>query len=254
MFKPVDYNKHFLIGTPLVGWKIDKNEHLSWIQDISNIRSKFSNAKFFVAFEVDSRGIEPYEEFFKLIKSLDIEYWTYSINDFEEKVNFRNRWIRIETGRNLIREYAQRKRVIKGHHWGEDTQKDNHGVMNYEAILYVDSDMILKAEHIEKMLEIDRPLVGVNVPEYGLRGKLINQNPRIEEHWNTAGMLLVNAPAYYELIWGHNAFLNYSDDPSFQYLSEKIGWGQTWVRKDIDARHQGKLLAVESRNIPNRML
>lgn len=254
MFKPVDYNKHFVIGTPLVGWKIDRNEHLTWIQNIVNIKSKFPNAKFFVALELDSRGIEPYTQFVELLKSLNIDYWTYSINDFNEDVTFRNRWIRIETGRNLIREYAQRKRVIGGNHWGEDTQKDNIGINNYDAILYVDSDMMLDVIHIEKMFEIDRPLVGVNVPEYGLKGKIINENPRIEEHWNTAGMLLVNSPAYYQLIWGHNAFLNLSDDPAFQYISEKIGWGQTWVRKDIDANHKGQLIEVEKRNIPKRIL
>lgn len=254
MFKEIDYNKHFVIGTPLVGWKIDKNEHTAWIQNITEIKSKFPNVKFFIAFETDSRGIEPYAGFLALAKHLGIEYWTYSINDFEEDVTFRNRWIRIETGRNLIREYAQRKRVIGGLHWGEDTKKDNEGIDNFEAILYVDSDMILTAEHIEKMFEIDRPLVGVDVPQYNLRGKLVNENPRIEEHWNTAGMLLVNSPAFYELVWGHNAFYNYSDDPSFQFMSEKMGWGQTWVRKDIIAKHVGQLVKVENRNIPKRDL
>lgn len=252
MFKEIDYNKHFVIGTPLVGWKIDKNEHTAWISDIKNIKEKFPNSKFFVAFETDSMVADSYVEFLESLKHLNIDYWTYSINDFEESVTSRNRWIRIETGRNLIREYAQRKRVVGGLHWGEDTYKDNLGIDNFEAILYVDSDMVLTVEHIEKMFEIDRPLVGINVPQYNLRGKIINENPRIEEHWNTAGMLLVNSPAFYELIWGHNAYYNYSDDPSFQYMSEKMGWGQTWVRKDIVAKHIGQLVEVEKRGIKKR--
>lgn len=252
MFKEIQYNKHFVIGTPLVGWKIDKNEHLAWLNDYENIKQKFPNAKFFVSLEVDYRGISPYQNFIDILNKLEISYWTYSINDFEDDVTFRNRWIRIETGRNLIREYAQRKRVIGGHNWGEDTKKDNEGIDNFEAILYVDSDMLLTVDHIEKMFEIDRPLVGIDVPQYGLRGKVINENPRIEEHWNTAGMLLVNSPAFYDLVWGHNAFYNYSDDPSFQFMSEKMGWGQTWVRKDIVAKHVGQLVAVESRKIPKR--
>jgi hypothetical protein len=37
MLKPIDYNKHFVIGTPLVAWKCDKNEHMSWLQDKMNI-------------------------------------------------------------------------------------------------------------------------------------------------------------------------------------------------------------------------
>jgi hypothetical protein len=51
MLKPIDYNKHFVIGTPLVAWKCDKNEHMSWLQDKMNIINMFPNVKFFASFE-----------------------------------------------------------------------------------------------------------------------------------------------------------------------------------------------------------
>jgi hypothetical protein len=114
--------------------------------------------------------------------------------------------------------------------------------------------MYLNAEILEKMFEVDRPLVSVNVPAYGLSGKIINNDPRIEEHWNTAGMLLVNAPAYYDLPWYHNAYLNLSDDPTFQHLAQRLPYGQTWVRKDINAIHMGQLVPVEGRQIPDRLV
>lgn len=254
MFKEIDYNKHFVIGTPLIGWKCDKGEHLSWIQNAEDILKTFPNAKFFAAFELDERGIGPFAQIIEKLNTLNGTYWTYTVNDFEVNVTSDNRWIRIETGRNLIREFAQRKRVITGFHWGEDTAKDNFNIVNYEAILYVDSDIVLETNAIEKMFEIDRPLVGIDVPVYGLRGKTINVDPRIEEHWNTAGMLLVNSPAYYDLVWGSNRYLNLSDDPSFQWRSERLEWGQTWVRKDVRASHHGQLLKVEDRRIPPRNL
>ncbi|NBO17420.1 MAG: transglutaminase domain-containing protein, partial [Proteobacteria bacterium] len=93
---------------------------------------------------------------------------------------------------------------------------------NYDAVLYVDSDIILTSEIIEKLFEIDRPLVGVDVPVYGLGGNLVNKDPRIEEHWTTAGMLLVNAPAYYDLPWSHNSYMNLSDDPTFQNHAARL--------------------------------
>jgi hypothetical protein len=31
-------------------------------------------------------------------------------------------------------------------------------------------------------------------------------------------------------------------------------YGMTWVRKDIDAHHQGQLLSVEDRQIPDRLV
>ena len=254
MFKEVDYNKHFVIGTPLVGWKVDRKEHLAWLSSKDEIIAKFPNAKFFSAFELDHRGIEVFQEVIDFLKSVNGDYWTYSINDMEEDVDHVNRWIRIETGRNLIREFSQRHRKMSGHHWGEDCEKQNHGVVNYEAILYVDSDTYLNVDIVEKMLEIDHPLVSVDVPAYGLSGEVVNENPRIEEHWNTAGMLLVNSPAFYDLPWSHNAMLNLSDDPAFQYHAERLGHGHTWVRKDIKAKHMGQLVAVENRNIPKRII
>ena len=263
MFKEIDYNKHFVIGTPLIGWKCDRNEDMSWLDNRLSIMEKFPNAKFFAAFELDDRGLEPFAIVIDALKEVSGEYWTYSINDMQYEVTSQNRWIRIETGRNLIREFAQRKRVMSGHHWGEATPQE--GVVNYDAILYVDSDMILHPDLIAGMLEVDHPLVSVSVPAYGLTGKLINASPKLEEHWNTAGMLLVNAPAYYDLPWSHNANLNLSDDPTFQSMAERLKrregvenledtYGMTWVRKDLQAKHKGQLLSVEDRKIPNRTL
>lgn len=234
MFKEIDYGKHFVIGTPLVGWKCDRGEDNIWLRDSHAIAQKFPDAVFFAALELDHRGLEPFQRLIEALQQVEGIYWTYTINDGETQVTSENRWIRIEAGRNLVREYAQRGR--------------------FDAVLYVDSDINLTVEMIEKMFEVDHPLVGINVPEYVQHGPVVNENPRIEEHWTTAGMLLVNAPAYYELPWSHNQNLNLSDDPTFQRLSEQIGYGNTWVRKDINAHHEGLLCAVEHRRIPDRSL
>jgi hypothetical protein len=263
MLKPIDYQKHFVIGTPLVGWKCDSGEHLSWISEAKSIMEKFPNTKWFAALELDSRGLEPFGDVISALREVNGDYWTYSINDMEPKVTSSNRWIRIETGRNLVREFAQRIRITSGHHWGEDCSELNHGVVNYSAVLYVDSDIKLTADIVEKILEVDRPLVGANVGEYGLTGPTVCTNPQIQEHWTTAGCLLVNAPAFYDLPWYHNAYLNLSDDPSFQSMAERLlrregvenldtTYGMTWVRKDINARHEGRLIAIEDRNIADR--
>jgi len=251
MFKEIDYNKHFVIGTPLVGWKADMGEEMSWLENSKQIIEKFPNAKFFTALELDSRGLEPFERVLNSLKEVNGDFWTYSINDMKSQVTAENRLIRIETGRNLIREFAQRPIEIF--------------YIYYDAILYVDSDTVLTAELIEKLFEVDHPIVSADVPAYGLRGKAVCDNPRIEEHWNTAAMLLVNSPAFYDLPWYHNAYLHLSDDPTFQSMAERLKrrvgvevfedtYGGTWVRKDIKAEHRGQLLAVENRNIPPRDL
>lgn len=245
MFKDADLNKRFVIGTPLVAWKVEQNEHDAWLQNHDEIKAMFPNVRYFAALELDHRGISAYGDFIQRLKDMGIDYWTYSINDFEPVVDSNNRWIRIETGRNLIREYAQRG------------QKYNDaGVVGFhknEAILYLDSDIIMRPEVINAMFEIDRSMVGVHVPAYNLSGFLMNSDPRIEEHWTTAGALLVNEPACWDLPWYHNIHMGLSDDPTFQYLGARL-YGQTWVRKDFHVEHIGKLSPVEHRSIPNRII
>lgn len=264
MFKEVDYDKHFVVGAPLVGWKCDRGEDMSWLELRHATKQMFPNVKFFSAFELDERGLEPFQRVIDALKEVDGEYWTYQIDDMQDSVTSENRWIRIETGRNLIREFAQRHRVMTGHHWGEDASALNEGVINYSAILYADSDMLITPLAIQKLLEVDHPLVSVDVPAYGLRGPVVCDSPRIEEHWNTAGCLLVNSPAYYDLVWSHNNYLNLSDDPTFQSHAVRLlrregvvtldsTYGETWVRKDIRADHKGQLVPVEHRKIPNRI-
>ena len=125
MFKEIDYNKHFVIGTPLVGWKADMGEEMSWLENSKQIIEKFPNAKFFTALELDSRGLQPFERVLNPLKEINGDFWTYTVNDMESAVTSSNRWIRIETGRNLIREFAQRLRKTSGHHWGEDCTEEN---------------------------------------------------------------------------------------------------------------------------------
>lgn len=253
MFKEINYQSHFVIGCPLVPWKVERNEHTAWLEHVQEIKKRFPHAKFFAALELDHRPVEEsYLGFLHELESIDATYWTYHLNDNEEEVTYSNRWIRIEMGRNLIREFAQRQRAVVEPNWGQQADQTNY--INYDAILYVDSDMILTAEMIEKMMEIDKPIVSIDTPAYGLSGRVVNQNPRIEEHWNTAGMLWVNSPYFYELPWYHNNFLNLSDDPTFQFLAEKLFGSQTWVRKDLKAIHKGQMVPVEKRKISKRVL
>lgn len=248
IFKPINYEMNLLVGTPLVGWKVERGEHKAWLHEVGKIQEKFPNVEFFAALEVDSRGIAEYGSFIDELGSHRIAYWTYMINDMDPNVSSKNRWIRIETGRNLIREYAQRKCKLGGLNWGEAV--DRTGAITYDAILYIDSDVQLTLEMVEKLVEVNHHMVGIDVPIYCLSGKLINENPRIEEHWNTAGVLLINSPFFYDLPWYHNSYLNLSEDPTLQHLAERL-YGQTWVRKDVKAHHP-HVKEVEARGIPNR--
>ena len=62
MIQPIDYQKHFVIGTPLVGWKCDRNEHMTWLKHRNEIKEQFPNVTFFAVLELDHRGLEPFHE------------------------------------------------------------------------------------------------------------------------------------------------------------------------------------------------
>ena len=108
MFKEINYEAKIIIGTPLVSWKVLKNEHNQWLRYKNEITEKFKNATFFTSLEIDNNGLNSYGDFIEYLKNNGVHYWTYMINDNCEHVDYNNRLIRIEMGRNLIREYAQR--------------------------------------------------------------------------------------------------------------------------------------------------
>jgi hypothetical protein len=248
LLKDINYNERLLIATTLVGWKCKANEHLNWLSNAKNIKEKFPNVEFFVALELDDEGIIVFKELLDMLKEYKGSYWTYSINDKEKKVGSQNRWIRIETGRNLIREYAQRST------WQENSSEQHLPPnVKYDSILFVDSDMGLTSEIVEKLLEVDHYAVGAFVPGYNLRGKVISSDPKILESGATIATLLVRAPEYFDMTFYHNSYLKINDDFTLQKNLEKYH-GPIWVRRDVVSTHEGRFLPVEDRQIPDRMI
>lgn len=235
MFKAVDYSSRILIGSTLVAWKCDKNEHLEWLKNRKEIKEKFPNAVFFVSLELDSRGLNPFLELLQQIKEVGGEYWTFMINDKRRIVSSQNRWIRMETGRNLIREFAQMNT------WPEDGRLEKYGPRIYfDSILFVDSDIEINVETIEKMLEVDNYLVGVEIPEYNLKDK------------PTIALMLINAPKYFDLPFYDNRYEMINDDKKFIKEAEKK-FGSTYLIKGVKINKKHSQEHVEHRNIPDRI-
>ena len=246
MLKPINYQERLLIATTLVGWKCKSNEHLDWLQDAENIKKTFPNSDFFVSLEIDAEGLTPFMDVLRELGKIGGKYWTYLINDNINEVGSQNRWIRIETGRNLIREYAQRET------WPQNSSEQHlPPKIKYDSILFVDSDMNLTVENIEKLLEVDNYAVGAFVPGYSLRGRMINNDPKIQEGGATIATLLVRAPQYFDMTFSHNSYFKMNDDFTLQKNLEKYH-GPIWVRKDTVSMHKGRISEVENRNIDNR--
>lgn len=248
MFKTVDRNIRLLIATTIVGWKCKSNEHLDWLSNRREIIKAFPNVEFFASLETDREGLDPFLDVLRMLGEVNGMYWTYTINDHIKKVGSQNRWIRIETGRNLIREYAQRET------WSEsDTKHDMPPKVKYDAILFVDSDMEITKEAIEALLEVDNQVVGANVMGYGLVGTDIDGYDNLQYGGATIATMLFNSPSYFTVPFHHNSFMKINDDFSMQDLVTKLV-GPIVVRKDVVVAHKGRFMPVEDRQIPDRML
>jgi hypothetical protein len=248
MFKQIDYNSKVLIATTIVKWKCESGEHLDWLKNKNKIKEFFPNCEFFVSIELDEDGISPFLDILNELEEVGGEYWTYSINDHIKKVGSQNRWIRIETGRNLIREYAQRET------WSEnDVDHTMDPKIKYDSILFIDSDMELTVEAIEGLLEVDSQVVGANVLGYDLVGEDIDGQPKLQYGGATIAAMLFNAPSYFTVPFHHNSYMKINDDFSVQDIVNKLV-GPIVVRKDIVVSHKGRFVPVENRQIPDRAI
>jgi hypothetical protein len=222
-----------LIATVLVGWKCEKNEHLDWLIDKDQIKKDFPDSKFFAALEIDVKGIDPFIDVLRELGMVGGEYWTYGINDHVKKVGSQNRWIRIETGRNLIREYAQRNT------WQEDSsQQLLDPIVEYDAILFIDSDIRLTSEIIKQMIECNKDVVSINFPYYG--GASI-------------ACMMIKSPLYFDLPFYHNSYEKINDDFRFQNEIKRRGFDINTIDNIIIDTPSAEI-PVEARQIPDRML
>lgn len=221
-----------VVGSVLAPWKCDGTE-LSWLAHPDTFVADAADAgiplEFFAALEVDARGTAPYPT--ALFQKLD-KWWTFSVDDGATEVTTANRLRRICTGRNLIIERA----MEAGAEW----------------VLFLDSDLTPDPRSVAKLLDMDWPIVGGDVPSYCLGGELVaNWTYPVEKHWNTAGYLLVHRRVFSQIRWRTDLSVGLTDDPAFAADANRLGY-PTFVRKDCVGTH-APLIPVEARSVDRRI-
>lgn len=238
-----------LVAATLAPWKCDGQEELNWLENAeAMIRDTEDDLHFFAALEVDARGLEPYKVLLERLKELPIStVWTFSIDDDSDEWESGNRLVRICTGRNLITEFAMRNIV---------DPLCTH-------ILHIDSDISAAGDSITKLLEVDWPMVGGDVPAYCLHGPIVPQHPHatypgthdfsfpVQTHMNTAGFLLLRRDLFRALRWRYDLDAGMTDDPCYEADAKRLGW-MTLVRKDVIGIHP-PLASVEDRDVDRKI-
>lgn len=223
-----------VVGATTCDWKLASEPtgvNLSWLATADQLEADAAQAghelRWFLAAEsewlLDGCWVD-------LLDTLErrprYAHWRFTLDD-HAPYSGPNRLVRICTGRNLIVEYAQREHA--------------------DWILYLDTDIEPPPDLVSKLLALDYPIVGGDVPAYCLHGEPDGRfGFPVEQHWNTAGCLLVRRDLFSRLRWRHDFDVEMTDDPCYAADAEALGW-PTLVRHDIGAHHRGKLVPVEQR-------
>lgn len=192
----------------------------NWLANAEAIRdSRSEEVRFFATFEVDGRAIDHFKPVTERLAELGGTWWTYTIDDGRTMVNTANRLHHICAGRNLIQDYAV-------------------GHPDCTHILFLDADTRPPGDCLTKLLEMQHPLVGGQVPTYGLSGPDVPGYPfPVQAHMNTAGFLLAARPVFRQIRWRTDMDHGMTDDPCYHRDARDFLGVETHVRKDVVASH-----------------
>lgn len=227
-----------VIGATLTTFATGRPETcLSWLDTAEELQTSHpAGVRFFAALEVDARGVEPFQPLVDRLAALDGEFFTFTYDDHRTQVTTHNRLSHICAGRNIVTDYAQ-----------------GNGVSH---ILFLDADMRPPGNCLPKLLELDHPLVGGEVPTYGLRGPTVDRYPfPVQEHWNTAGFLLAARSVFRFVRWRWDGDAGMSDDPCYAHDAREFLGVPTYVRKDVVGAHwPAAIPAIEQRGYDTRVI
>lgn len=218
-----------LVATTIAGYKVlaGVEQYGAWL--LPDLRSEENDVEYFASIETDGRGRDVFAPFIEALDTRGGATWQFSLNTNEQETSGNDRIVRICTGRNLCQEYASRRA--------------------FEWILFLDSDVTPPDDIIPKLLEMDHPIVGAKVPTYCLGGPVMEEyaDYEVQEHWTTAGCLMVHASIFRRVWWGPDTTLGLTDDPAYQAMVIAVTGHRTRVRQDIIALHPGPIFSVENR-------
>ena len=201
-----------------------------WLDTAEQLRDQSPvPVAFFAAIEIDVRGIHPFRPLLDRLAQLNGDHWRFLLDDGRTSVTTANRLRHITAGQNLCSDYAT--------------------AAGATHMLFLAADCRPPADAIPKLLEVDWPIVGGEVPTYCLSGPPVDRYPfPVEQHMATAAFILIARPVFKQLKWRWDADLEMSDDPCFHHDAIELLDTVTLVRKDCIGQHYPEAIgAIETR-------
>lgn len=215
-----------IVGTTLAAFVMDQEDAWSsWMKNAELVKEEYKNfsgndnIKYFAAIQLDARGIDVFKPFIERLESIGGEYWTFMLDDGRTNVDMKNRWRHIVFGQNVIFEYAQ-------------ANKD------CTHLLVSGADCMPPNNIMEKMLEMNHPIVAPYISTYALKGPRVDKySYPVMDAMATPACLLIAREIFTKIKWRWDMDNGISDDYCFHYDTKTYLNTPTYVREDVKARH-----------------
>lgn len=220
-----------VVATTLAKYVMDDPDTWgAWMRHAEQITASHTDGvQFFAALELDADGLDPFGPLLVRLAEIGGEHWTYMLDDGRCTVTTANRLRHITFGQNMATDYAL--------------------AAGASHLLFMAADCAPPADALPKLLELDHPLVGGEVPTYCLSGPVVGGYPfPVEEHMATAAFVLLRRDLLRRIRWRWDVDEGMSDDPCLHADARDLLGVPTYVRKDCVGRHYPEAIGpVETR-------
>jgi hypothetical protein len=223
-----------VVGTTLAAFAMENEEiWSSWLANADAMRlyaaTEDARLNFFAAPELDGRGLVPFKPLVDRLQELGGTYWPWRLDDGRTEVTTANRLRHITTGQNFVVEYANS--------------------VDADWLLFLAGDTRAPDDVIPKLLELNHPLCGPEIPTYCLTGSRVpGYDFPVEEQLISAAAIFIRRDVFKRLRWRYDAEAGMSDDPAYRHDAWTLMGVKSYVRKDCVARHFPESIGpVESR-------
>ena len=212
-----------VVGTTIPAYVMDQEDTWSaWLHNAEAMLEQYPDAQFFAACEVDDRGKRVFDPLFERLREVNGDWWTFSLDDGNDRVTTGNRLRRITTGQNLVVDFALSRKAT--------------------ALLFMAADCAPPADAIPRLLEVNVSLIGGQVDTYCLDGPVAKSYiPRygndIREHMPTAAFVLVRTWLFEDGLRWRWSFLHGSDDPCLARDAQYVHGVKPYVHHGLKGRH-----------------
>lgn len=227
-----------VVGTTMAAFVTNQRDSSeAWLYNAEAIRDSLpGEVVFFAALEVDARGLAPFAPVLARMAALGrADYWTFSFDDHAESISTNNRLRRICMGQNVCNEFSM--------------------AVGASHLLFCAADCAPPPDVLPRLLEMDHPLCGPEVPTYCLSGPEPVDSwgtplygfP-VQEHMASAACVMLGREVFRQLRWRVDVDKGMTDDPCLHHDALNLLGIPTYVRKDIEARHYPECIGpIETR-------